>query len=69
MFTDKWKKRIMHTGRTLLYILAVLYLLGLYENISSMRDSISSIESDVGSIQSDVSSIQSDVSSIESNTR
>lgn len=74
MLDDKWKRRLRKTGRVLLYALAVLYLLALYDRISdvqsdvsSMESEMSSIEADVSSIQNDVGSIQSDVDSIESN--
>ncbi len=59
MLNEKWRGRSKRIGRLLVYLAAVIYLLMLY-------DKISSIQSDIDSIQSDVSSIQSDVSSIES---
>ena len=68
MFDDKWRQRVRKGGRALLYVLIVVYLLVVLDDLNSIQSDISSIESDVNSIQTDVNSIQSDVSSIESNT-
>jgi hypothetical protein len=50
MITEKWRSRFRKTGRVLVYVAAVVYLLALY-------DKISSIQSDIDSIQSDMSSL------------
>ncbi len=62
MLNEKWRGRFRKAGRFLLYLALVLYLLMLYDKVSSMQADISSIESDVSSIQSDVSSIESNTS-------
>jgi hypothetical protein len=54
--SDKGRARLRAIGRFVLYTAVVIYLLMLY-------DKISSIESDVSSIQSDVSTIESNMPS------
>jgi len=68
MVTEKWRARWRKTGRVLVYIAAVVYLLVLLYDIDSVQSDINSIQSDVSSIQSDVSSMQSDLSNIEDGT-
>ena len=65
VFNEMWRQRLRKGGRILLYVLAVVYLFAILDDLSSIESSLSSIESDISSIQSDVSSIQSDVSSIQ----
>jgi hypothetical protein len=57
MLNDKWRRRLWRAGRLLLYLVAVIYLLMLYDKISSMQSGIDSIQSDVSSIESDLSGI------------
>jgi cell division protein FtsL len=68
MISEKWRARFRKIGRALVYVAAVVYLLALDDEISSMRSDISSIQSDISSIQSDVSSMQTDVSNLEDGT-
>jgi len=63
MITEKWRARWRKIGRVLVYAAALVYLLVLYDKISSIQSDIDSIQSDVSSIQSDVSSIESEMPS------
>jgi hypothetical protein len=65
MLEDKWKERIRRAARLLLYVIGVLYLVGLYGTITNIESGIRSMESNIDSIESDVTSIQDDVSSIQ----
>lgn len=56
MLNEVWHQRLRKGGRILLYVLVVVYLLIILDDLSSIK----SIESDVSSIQSDVSSLQSE---------
>jgi hypothetical protein len=58
MIAEKWRARWRKTGRVLLYVAAVVYLLVLLYDIDSMQSDISSIQSDVSSMQSDLSNIE-----------
>ena len=61
MLNQKWRGRLRVAGRLLVYLAAVIYLLMLYDKVSSMQSDIDSIQSDVSSIESDVGTIQSQV--------
>ena len=63
MITEKWRARGRKIGRVFVYAAALVYLLVLYDKISSIQSDIDSIQSDVSSIQSDVSSIESEMPS------
>lgn len=63
MITEKWRARGRKLGRAIIYLAAIIYLLMLYDKISSMQSDIDSIQLDVSSIQSNVSSIESEMPS------
>jgi hypothetical protein len=51
MITEKWRAGFRKTGRVLIYLAAVAYLLAMYDKISSIQSDVSSMQSDVSEIE------------------